>query len=92
MQGEGCARWVVGVWCTRWVSGVGCTRWVVGVECTRCTLTQVGARGLPARPEVVSDRVWGGRFSLAGGLRGGVPREKKMLKGHLPRVIYDRVY
>ena len=23
---------------------------------------------------------------------GGVPREQKMLKGHLPRVIYHRVY
>jgi len=25
------------------------------------------------------------------GLRGGVPREQKMLKGHLPRVIYHQV-
>ena len=23
---------------------------------------------------------------------GGVPREQKMLKGHLPRVIYHQVY
>jgi len=23
---------------------------------------------------------------------GGVPREQKMLKGHLPRIIYHRVY
>ena len=23
---------------------------------------------------------------------GGVPREQKMLKGHLPKVIYPRVY
>ena len=23
---------------------------------------------------------------------GGVPRERKMLEGHLPRVIYHRVY
>ena len=23
---------------------------------------------------------------------GGVPREQKMLKGHLPRVIYNQVY
>ena len=23
---------------------------------------------------------------------GGVPREQKMLKGHLPRVIYHKVY
>ena len=27
-----------------------------------------------------------------GWLLGGVPREQKMLKGHLPRVIYHRVY
>ena len=26
------------------------------------------------------------------GLDGWVPREQKMLKGHLPRVIYHRVY
>jgi len=25
-------------------------------------------------------------------LVGGVPREQKMLKGHLPRVIYHQVY
>ena len=25
-------------------------------------------------------------------LLGGVPREQKMLKGHLPRVIYQKVY
>jgi len=24
--------------------------------------------------------------------RGGVPREQKMLKGHLPRVIYHQIY
>jgi len=24
--------------------------------------------------------------------QGGVPREQKMLKGHLPRVIYHQVY
>ena len=29
--------------------------------------------------------------TLAGPL-GGVPREQKMLKGHLPRVIYHQVY
>ena len=27
-----------------------------------------------------------------GGKIGGVPREQKMLKGHLPRVIYHQVY
>ena len=26
------------------------------------------------------------------GLVGGVPREQKLLKGHLPRVIYHQVY
>jgi len=26
------------------------------------------------------------------GSLGGVPREQKMLKGHLPRVIYRQVY
>jgi len=25
-------------------------------------------------------------------IEGGVPREQKMLKGHLPRVIYHQVY
>ena len=29
---------------------------------------------------------------LPNNARGGVPREQKMLKGHLPRVIYHRVY
>ena len=30
--------------------------------------------------------------STDSGLVGGVPREQKMLKGHLPRVIYHQVY
>ena len=29
---------------------------------------------------------------LVGSTVGGVPREQKMLKGHLPRVIYHQVY
>ena len=29
---------------------------------------------------------------LAGSSLGGVPREQKMLKGHLPRVVYHQVY
>jgi len=35
-----------------------------------------------------------GVISEGGGrrARGGVPREQKMLKGHLPRVIYHQVY
>ena len=31
-------------------------------------------------------------FHTRGTSLGGVPREQKMLNGHLPRVIYDQVY
>ena len=38
-------------------------------------------------------RIWGSCFMGVIRLRvGGVPREQKMLKGHLPRVIYHQVY
>ena len=46
----------------------------------------------------VCDRLrvgWLNRFSFitsTGASLGGVPREQKMLKGHLPRVIYHQVY
>jgi len=32
------------------------------------------------------------RVGWLNGFLGGVPREQKMLKGHLPRAIYHRVY
>ena len=31
-------------------------------------------------------------YMIDSGLVGGVPREQKMLQGHLPRVIYHQVY
>ena len=34
----------------------------------------------------------GGAWNRVDRLRVGVPREKKMLKGHLNRVIYHQVY
>ena len=41
-----------------------------------------------ASPYPLDDRL---RIGWLNGL-GGVPREQKMLKGHLPRVIYHQVY
>ena len=41
---------------------------------------------VPDELEVREPRLYGGSFM------GGVPREQKMLKGDLPRVIYHRAY
>ena len=35
-------------------------------------------------------QVFGAHFSIADSM-GGVPREQKMFKGHLPRVVYHQV-
>ena len=35
--------------------------------------------------------IFGDRLRI-GWLNGGVPPEPKMLKGHLPRVIYHQIY
>ena len=63
--------------------------------------TRPGLLFAPARVYLVLKRVredlsdsWVSRFRgfLRGTSLGGVPREQKMLKGHLPRVIYHQVY
>ena len=50
-------------------------------------------------PQVDNHRPYGRQFRRDIGVflqmtdsLGGVPREQKMLKGHLPRVIYHQVY
>ena len=42
--------------------------------------------------KVVTPPVQGSGRRVGGLILGGVPREKKMLEGHLPRVIYHQVY
>ena len=44
-----------------------------------------------SEPLVTSERVPRANPCGVDRLRGGVPREQKMLKGHLPRVIYHQV-
>jgi len=57
-------------------------------------------RGTPVMVEEALEAGWfharpfGGQSNviLPGFFSGGVPREQKRLKGHLPRVIYHQVY
>jgi len=44
---------------------------------------------IPKAPVAVIDS---GLVGSTGTSLGGVPREQKMLRGHLPRVIYHQVY
>jgi len=46
--------------------------------------------GEDSRGGVQVERV--GTFAWTRLFRGGVPREQKMLKGHLPRVVYRQAY
>ena len=50
--------------------------------------------GVLLKGENEVDRLRAGLLNLVQGLGflGGVPREQKMLKGHLPRVIYHQAY
>ena len=49
---------------------------------------------LPAQLQLLLQRAEGELFSKVSGNRtslGGVPREQKMLEGHLPRLMYHQV-
>ena len=70
----------------------GCEQWRarrVGVSVS----SALGSATYPATTAPSAPTFSGFKFqNLIDSGQGGVPREQKMLKGHLPRVIYHQVY